>query len=132
MKKRNTKQILSSRDETQLISRNNAKKCIDTLIVDNSYVSSDPLALVDTDIREYGHLTRISDEAATFFYRLHAAVKSYFFKGRVTRGTPGRAELEILNRDDIVIFLQAALPDQPLDAVKGIIIMYAMNLNEIT
>ena len=53
-------------------------KAMDGICVRGNYVSQDPDSLIDINIREYGHLIRITDSVAEFFYRLHCAVKPHF------------------------------------------------------
>ena len=51
---------------------------MDGICVRGNYVPQYPDSLIDINIREYGHLIRITDSVAEFFYRLHCAVKPHF------------------------------------------------------
>ena len=64
----------------------NVKKCskplaleisqaLKQVIVSSDYDSADPQSAADIDLREFGHLLRISDGMADYIYSLHAHVK---------------------------------------------------------
>lgn len=51
---------------------------LDGVCVRKDYTSDEPGTLTDIDIREYGHLIRVNDTTAKFFYELHCVIKPYF------------------------------------------------------
>lgn len=75
---------------------------ISNMVVDKSYTSSDPVALMDTEVKEVSHLTRVSDEAADFFYKLTCAVSPFFERRMLTRGTPQRAYNTIVQSSELM------------------------------
>ena len=90
-----------------------------SISVSDQYVSDDPVSLIDTNIREYGHLTRINDSAATLFYHIHGAVKPHLMKGIVTRQTPNNAEKAVLNNKKLLDMLNATFPNHSQQIFEG-------------
>ena len=69
---------------------------MESMTITVEYKSPDSSSLQDVNIREYGHMTRINDEAAEYFYALHSSINAFFGKRTVTRNTPSM-EVEQLN-----------------------------------
>ena len=51
---------------------------LESVCVPKDYASEEPSTMADIDIREYGHLTRVNDTVAAFFYQLHCEIKPTF------------------------------------------------------
>ena len=84
------------------------------------YESSDPSSLQDINIREYGHLTRINDEAAAYFYALYSNINTLFAKRKViTRKTPSLALKNALEDNSLLTLLGAAVNGASTEMLKG-------------
>ena len=86
----------------------NMLSAVDDLVVPRDYQSQDPASLRDIDIREFGQLVRIHDEAATFFYNLHCCVKPHFI-GKVDSSTLGKAIADTLHNGELFALLKSLL-----------------------
>ena len=92
--------------------------CMDSMTTTVEYKSSDP-SLQDVNIREYGHLTRINDKAAEYFYARHSSVNDFFTKRTVTRNTPSNAFKNALQDDSLLVLLGEAVNSASTEVLKG-------------
>ena len=83
------------------------------------YKTSDPSSLQNENIREYGHLTRINDEAAEYFYALHSSINVFFAKRTVTRSTPRMAIKNAFQDDSLLVLFGEAVNGASTEVLKG-------------
>ena len=93
--------------------------CMESMTTTVEYKSSDPSSLKDVNIREYGHLTRINDKAAEYFYARHSSVNDFFTKRTVTRNTPSNAFKNALQDDSLLVLLGEAVNGASTEVLKG-------------